>query len=300
MTSTRPLAALALLLPLAIISACQPCDCALDEPGLDPDDPHVDPDDAPDRDRFRPGRIAIEGTFAYLADTREVVAWTDGDQAQVPTIHLRLTDDRFLGTSDARHRCRTAVVPLTGAASASLRSFSFSFGGGDPERDYAHLMLSLAPGDFELVDAPFEQDDGETVRGCLEIDDDPDRGFSLRFGEGSFARWAGGITWGIGVGDIAPLVAEDAESYPETSYLREMWDFGYIGGGSARMSDDNLDFLAPTGIAFAYELTEERALRYDLGLPAQIPADQFTSLQGEDAAPSAVYDVISFYSVTFR
>jgi len=284
---------------LLLTPACQPCDCpALPQDtgdnGITPD-----PDDGDDRDRFRPGRMAVEGAFAYDPDTGNAVPWVDRDEARELQLFVRMTDDRYLGSADERHRCRVQIVPDQ-PVEARLQPFAFSFGSGDPERDYLHLTVTLEPGTFQVVDAPFETRDGQRVQGCLEVQDDPDRGFSLRFADGDLERWARDIAWGLGVGDLAPVVRDDILAQPQTSYLRELWDFGLIGGGSARVQSPHHDFLAPTGLALATDLTEEREVLYDRGLPVLLPAQDFVELSDERPPPAALFTIHAMYAITFE
>jgi len=282
------------------LTACRPCDCAVADDPLPLPDPEPDPDDVDDRDRFRPGRMAIEGRFAYDPELGEATSWRDGEVEHQPAIYLRMTDDRYLGTQDERHRCRVALVP-TGPTTAASRAFAFSFGGSDPERSYRHLMIELEAGTFEVVDAPYEARSGARVQGCIEVQDDPERGFSLRFAEGSVVEWASRATWGIGVGDLAPLVRDEVLAYPATSYVRELWDFGYIGGGSARFDDGRLDYVAPTGVGLGYALDETNAVVYDRGLEVMLPSSAFDALDDDEARPGrALFEVIAFFAVTFE
>jgi hypothetical protein len=283
-----------------LLGGCQPCDCAVDDDPLPLPDPEPDPDDVDDRDRFRPGRMALEGRFAYDPALGQATSWRDGEVEHQPSIYLRMTDDRYLGTQDERYRCRVALVP-TGPSTATPRSFVFSFGGADPERSYRHLMIELEAGTFEVVDAPYEARSGARVQGCIEVEEDPERGFSLRFAEGSAVEWASRSTWGLGVGDLAPLVRDEVLAYPATSYVRELWDFGFIGGGSARFDDGRLDYVAPTGIGLGYALDETNAVVYDRGLEVMLPSSGFDALDSDEARPArALYEVIAFFAVTFE
>jgi len=298
-TARLPIVLTLILAAMAQATACQPCDCEVHVAPDNGEDEDPDPDDDPDRDRFRPGRMAIEGSFAYEPSTGRAVGWRDRDGDHQVALYVRMTDDRFLGTSDPQHRCRVRIVP-TAPVNAQVERFAFSFGGGDPERDYTHLMLTLQPGTFGVIDAPYETVDGGQVRGCIDIEEDPDRGFSLRFGDGSVTAWAHRQSWGIGVGGIAPIVQEDVESSPETSHLLELWDFGYVGGGSARLIDENVDFIAPIGIGLATALEEDGSVIYDRGLPVLLPATSFTELTSDEDVLRARYEVRAFYAITFE
>lgn len=298
-SATPPPILLCLVLAAVHATACQPCDCDINITPENGEDVDPDPDDDPLRDRFRPGRMAIEGAFAFEPTTGRAVGWRDDDGDHSVALYVRMTDDRFLGTADPRHRCRVRIVP-TAPVTAQIEPFTFSFGGGDPERDYVHLMVTLQPGTFGVIDAPYETVDGGQVRGCIDIEEDPERGFSLRFGDGSVTAWAHRQSWGIGVGGIAPIVQEHVESSPETSHLLELWDSGYVGGGSARLIDDNVDFIAPIGIGMATALDDEGNVIYDRGLPVLLPASSFTEIGSDDDVLRALYEVRAFYAITFE
>jgi hypothetical protein len=291
-----------LALTAATAPACAPCDCAANpdpDTGVQPD-PDDDPDDDPTRDRFRPGRVAIEGAFAYDPNVGQATGWADRDGTHALALFVRMTDDRYLGAADPRHRCRVRLAPIR-PVEASVERFTFSFGGGDPEREYAHLMFALAAGGFSVVDAPYETRDGGVVRGCIDIQDDPERGFSLRFGNGSVVRWATTMRWGLGVGELAAVVQADLEALPDTSYTRELWDAGVLGGASARVNDENTDFIAPLGAAVGTAIDERGHIVYDRGLPVMLPATAFTEIaQRGELPPAARFQVTAFYAITFE
>jgi hypothetical protein len=289
-----PQAAL-LVAALAGWAACRPCDCQ-----TFPDDTGVTPDPDDDgRDRFRPGRMAVEGAFAFDPDTGRAVGWVDRDTPREVAIFVRMTDDRYLGTADERHRCRMRLAP-TGPLQARVESFLFTFGGADPERAYRHLLVTLEPGAFDVVDAPYDTPAGERVRGCIEVEDDPERGFSLRFADGSARAWARDLAWGVGVGELAPVVHDDLLAMPDTSYLRELLDFGFAGGGSVRVAGPQHDFVAPIGLSLATTLDEDRYVVYDRGVPRLLRAETFAPLGADDTPPAALYQIAPMYAITFE
>jgi hypothetical protein len=295
-----------------LIPAGGDCACDLSDP-TDPDcdfcDYPANADDPecrnePPRDPFQPRLLAVDGLVAYDKETDTFRAWT-GPSGQVPSyISLELQDARYESTQNNNFRCGLLLVANSESTAAEFSSFSYELGRGTGAQTFNHLMFRLRTDGYTIADAPNENAQGGRIPGCIEIQNDPQRGFPDGFANGSIEDWAAAYSWGIGFGNLANRINTSIDGFPEGNGFKDLRDQGYVGGSTAQIfnlltGDDAFDFSLPGNVALGYELDGSFAPVQSGDNLVRIPADKMQSTSDGLRPDTGLYESIAFFVFQF-
>lgn len=242
-------------------------DCECDT--SNPDDPDCDfcdyPANADDPDctsaaqvdPFVPANLGVSGDFGYNADTMMIEPWIFDGQPIPPYIELEFSDARFRDTRNNAFRCTIALMAPSDEKAAEVLSYTYSNDNlGQPSQDFVHLAFILEGGQFEVMDLPQDNAQGGRIPGCIEVENDPLRGFGEFFG-GSIEEWVNAYDWGAGFGNLAThiedLIVSDITSLQEPLERGEIIGMTYYIFAENPEGDD-LDFKIPLGFSYGFEV----------------------------------------------
>lgn len=271
------------------------------------DDPECS--DVPEADPFVPNALNWGGLFAYDAELDVVRPWASSSGAVPPYISFTLVDARFQGTSNNNFRCGLAFIPTSedGTVPARVEEYEFTWGSdsGDVIETDTHLFFELLRGEYEVVDNPNDEAQNGRIPGCIEVAEDPMRGFPPDFSEGDISAWVQQYDWAIGMGPMGFGVRnafEDTEGE-----IRADYDAGLIGGGSMRIFDSEdveeepFDLYLPGSYVFGFEVDPvdfTLVMNGDEGVI--IPAAEQLSSKDGVRPKTGRYSVNALYSFTFN
>jgi hypothetical protein len=277
-------------------------DCEFCDYPENADDPECS--DEPQKDPFQPRLLSVDGLVAYDAEADAFRAWTSQSGAVPSYITLEMRDARYDTTQNNNFRCGLILVPTAETTDAEFSSFDYELGTGSGNQTFNHLMFRIESGGYEVVDNPDDGATGGRVPGCIEVQNDPRRGFPETFAAGSVEDWTNEYNWGIGFGNLANRINTEIDGFPADNGFKTLRDEGFVAGGTSQIfnsltGDEAFDFSLPGNVALAYEVDGDFAPVQQGEELVRIPADQMQSTSDGLRPESGLYEVIAFFIFQF-
>lgn len=287
-------------------------DCICDT--SNPDDPDCDvcdyPENAelpectgePQADPFVPASLFISATFAYDGEFDHFRPWLVTSGESPPFIRIDLRDRRYNETRNNAFRCGLALIPADRVYEVPAVHHAFNIPEGRFQGDYEALLFSLRTGSYEVVDFPSDSAEGGRIPGCIEVQDDPRRGFG-QFNEGDIVGWTQRYSWSVGLSLIHPIVDEAFMELDANNSVRQLLEQGYINGGTIRIENEDpeapLDLYSPGQWSLGFIVDEVWAPVPGDDNSVRIPVmDQAFNADGARPA-SGYYRVNAYYGFSF-
>jgi hypothetical protein len=274
----------------------------------DPTDPDCDDSDTgtvtPTVDPFVPRTLSLEGTFTYDGENDVFVDNVLPDGSAFPSyIALEFMDARYEATQNNQFRCGLLLTPKEGdTISGVFADFTYKLGSGPTNERFQHLMFQLVEDNFDVLNLPDPNASGGPIPGCIDVQNDSRRGFPQVFGD--IVEWTLGSTWGVGMGNMAVDIQKAFEDLPATSETRQLYDDGFIFGGTTQTvyesAEGPVDFKLPGAYAFGFEVDEDFKVILDSNDNGTFINESDVVIDATSRPKSGRYNVFPFYVFAFQ